>query len=85
MNSIHQLDGKWWFWDETWSQENGPYDSEVEVKKALEEYCVQLNERHNITLPENQEAQKQNADQFLHTQCPGLMAMQKVRKFEQKK
>lgn len=32
-------DGTWYFWDETWSIEYGPYNTEELAKKVLEEYC----------------------------------------------
>ena len=37
---IHQnKDGKWYFWDEIWSYEYGPYDTHKECAKALRNYC----------------------------------------------
>lgn len=33
-------DGKWWFWNETWSDKYGPYDSKNAVAKALYTYCI---------------------------------------------
>lgn len=39
MDPIHQNeDGKWYFWDETWSFEEGPYDSQPEAAEALDDY-----------------------------------------------
>lgn len=38
---VHQgEDGKWYFWDETWSFEEGPYETEVEAREALDIYCA---------------------------------------------
>jgi hypothetical protein len=40
---VHQNEeGKWAFWDETWSDSVGSYDTEEEARKALKEYCEQL-------------------------------------------
>jgi len=39
---VHQEDGKWWFWDETWADKSGPFDSWSEANKKLEEYCKHL-------------------------------------------
>lgn len=37
---LHQhRDNTWWFYDETWAFENGPYDSEEDGNIALEMYC----------------------------------------------
>lgn len=37
---VHQnTDGKWYFWDETWSFEAGPYETEAEAIRALDKYC----------------------------------------------
>jgi len=32
-------DGTWWFWNETWSDEYGPYPTEEKARAILEEYC----------------------------------------------
>ena len=31
-------DGKWYWWDECWAFETGPYDTEVLARQALVEY-----------------------------------------------
>jgi len=33
---------KWWFWDETWCDEIGPYDTEAEAQDAVKRYVEQL-------------------------------------------
>jgi len=38
MDPIHFYEGKWWFWDETWSDRVGPYDTEAEAKQKIKEY-----------------------------------------------
>lgn len=35
---VFQDNGKWYFWDETWTQFLGPYDNESQAKQACEEY-----------------------------------------------
>jgi hypothetical protein len=32
--------GKWWFSNETWSDEYGPYDTKELCAKALYTYCI---------------------------------------------
>ncbi len=40
---IHQHeDGSWWFWDESWSNENGPFSTEDICQTALDEYCEKV-------------------------------------------
>lgn len=38
---VHQdpADGKWYFYDETWSDRYGPYDSEAEARLRCQEYA----------------------------------------------
>ena len=37
---IHQnKDGKWYFWDECWDFEEGPFNTKEEAEKELDEYC----------------------------------------------
>jgi len=38
LNPIHEENGKWFFWDETWADRLGPYDSEKTARKKLKEY-----------------------------------------------
>jgi len=39
-NAVQQAEnGKWWFWDETWCQNYGPYNTEEEAIEALKHYC----------------------------------------------
>lgn len=33
----------WYFWDETWSTNYGPYDSEAQARSELRLYCHYLN------------------------------------------
>jgi hypothetical protein len=35
-------DGTWWFWDETWCDELGPYACEDEARHLLKSYGVFL-------------------------------------------
>jgi hypothetical protein len=36
-------EGQWWFWDESWSQRLGPFESEAEARDVLRDYCEWLN------------------------------------------
>lgn len=40
-NPIHFEDGKWWFWDETWADRHGPFESEAAAEAALRAYVVE--------------------------------------------
>lgn len=35
---IHEDDGKWYFWDETWSDRLGPYNTKEIAEKAMQQY-----------------------------------------------
>jgi hypothetical protein len=51
MDPIHQHeDGKWYFCDETWADELGPYESREEADKMLTEYCRYLDEGPRINI-----------------------------------
>lgn len=53
MNSdpVHlNVSGKWCFWDETWTEEIGSYDTEGEARTALGKYAEYLNGPTKITL-----------------------------------
>ena len=39
---VHEHNGKWYFWDESWSNRIGPYESEEEAARKLEQYCEQV-------------------------------------------
>jgi hypothetical protein len=39
LNPVEEIDGKWYFWTETWADQRGPYENAVEANKALLEYC----------------------------------------------
>lgn len=36
------VDGKWYFWDETWSDPSGPFKSEQEARRRLKWYCENI-------------------------------------------
>lgn len=43
---VHQdPSGKWYFYDETWVDRLGPYDSEKETREALNRYVDEVLER----------------------------------------
>lgn len=33
-------DGTWWYWEESWCDENGPYATEAEALKECTRYCA---------------------------------------------
>jgi hypothetical protein len=40
-NPLHEhRDGTWWFYEETWVFENGPFPTFEEAEAALEAYCL---------------------------------------------
>jgi hypothetical protein len=39
---LHMHEGKWWFWDETWSERHGPYLTRTGAKHELELYCREV-------------------------------------------
>jgi hypothetical protein len=40
---IHEhVDGSWWFWDETWADELGPFKDRPEAQKECDTYANQL-------------------------------------------
>lgn len=39
---LHIHEGKWWFWDETWSERHGPYLTRTGAKHALDKYCREV-------------------------------------------
>jgi hypothetical protein len=42
-NPLHQHeDETWWFYEETWVWESGPYETYEAAYAALEDYCVKL-------------------------------------------
>jgi len=42
---VHKYKGMWYFWDETWSFEHGPYPTEKAAESALHSYCASIIER----------------------------------------
>ena len=41
MKIIHQHNGKWYFWYETWTDRSGPYDSKEKAEKMFWKYINQ--------------------------------------------
>lgn len=40
---LHQHDdGTWWFYEETWTLENGPFDAKEDAYEVLKAYCLEL-------------------------------------------
>jgi len=42
MNPVHEHNGKWFFWDETWTECHGPFESEEEANTACERYAREV-------------------------------------------
>jgi hypothetical protein len=43
LSPLHQHeDGTWWFYEETWALENGPFDTESDAYEVLKAYCLEL-------------------------------------------
>lgn len=42
-----ELNGEWYFWNETWSERLGPYGTKEEANLALSSYIIYLNGEHN--------------------------------------
>lgn len=41
-NPVHFDDGNWWFWNETWTDRYGPYETEQEAIKMCKDYAYYL-------------------------------------------
>lgn len=39
IDPIHEHNGQWYFWDETWVDRYGPYSTEKEARKMFQAYC----------------------------------------------
>lgn len=39
---VHQDYGAWWFWDETWGDRYGPYETEKQARAELRRYCDEV-------------------------------------------
>ena len=42
MDPVHEEDGKWWFYDETWTSRHGPFDDKQAAEDALVAYVAKL-------------------------------------------
>lgn len=38
---VHEFAGKWYFWDETWANRHGPYDTPAEAYEMLGTYITE--------------------------------------------
>ena len=36
---MYEFEGLWYFWDETWVDSYGPYDTEEIAREKLQEFC----------------------------------------------
>ncbi len=48
-NPVHKHEGKWWHWDELWTNRLGPHDTAEDAQTAHVDYCIELNKQN----PEN--------------------------------
>jgi hypothetical protein len=39
---VHEENGKWYFWEETWADRQGPFDTELQARNACEQYAQAL-------------------------------------------
>lgn len=49
IDPVHQENGSWYFWDETWAYRYGPYESKEKAREMLENYAVLLSTDMNFT------------------------------------
>jgi hypothetical protein len=61
---VHKYKGKWYFWNETWSDRHGPYESVKEALSGCSKYLyrygkVDINNSHIIA----QEAEAEEEEQ----------------------
>lgn len=48
MDPIHEENGQWYYWDETWAWRTGPFDTEAEAREDLMKYCEMLNKPEQL-------------------------------------
>ena len=39
---IHQCEGEWYFWDEVWMNQIGPFETEEDAREACRDYAEKL-------------------------------------------
>jgi len=44
-NPVHEEDGQWYFWDETWMYRYGPFKTEIEAKTECRNYGNYLHQQ----------------------------------------
>lgn len=49
---VHERDGKFWFWDETWTDEYGPYETKEAADRGCLEYATWLNGEGHFMPPD---------------------------------
>lgn len=45
---VHEHEKKWYFWDETWTDRHGPYDTKAEAEIGLKLYAFYLETGINV-------------------------------------
>ena len=43
IDPVHEENGKWYYWLETWADRHGPYETEEIAREELSNYCLFLN------------------------------------------
>lgn len=42
VDPLHHKGDGWYFWDEIWIEEYGPYETLTQARRALNDYCRQM-------------------------------------------
>lgn len=42
VDPVHEEDGRWYFYEETWADRQGPFDSREEAAEACERYAREV-------------------------------------------
>jgi hypothetical protein len=65
-NPLHEhVDKTWWHYDESWTYENGPFETYEQAYAALEAYCTNLQKTKEIVLTKAEETDRMVVDEFL--------------------
>jgi len=41
-NVLHEENGKWYFWEETWAHRQGPFETREEAERQLDKYIHEV-------------------------------------------
>lgn len=84
---MHQhADEKWWWYEETWAFENGPFDTYEEAYTALGEYCLGLErvKEAALTMAEEIKNESHNSDGDSSRPGPELVRSEDISGGDQK-